>query len=114
MESDLVKLCKDIAGCRRKLLCVGYVHKTAVIIPLHNCYVCERNCECGHAECLRTHPDLPTLRSLNPVNDGYWRPGTMSKTETSTEAKTEMSNSFYTVGRFFSLFWGQFPFEYCS
>lgn len=57
MESDLVKLCKDNAECRRKLLCEGYVHKAAIIIPLHNsCDICERKCECGHAECPRTHP----------------------------------------------------------
>lgn len=57
VESDLVKLCKDNAECRRKLLCEGYVHKAAIIIPLHNCCdICERNCECGHAECPRTHP----------------------------------------------------------
>lgn len=57
VESDLVKLCKDNAECRRKLLCEGYVHKAAIIIPLHNrCDICERKCECGHAECPRTHP----------------------------------------------------------
>lgn len=57
VEFDLVKLCKDNAECRRKLLCEGYVHKAAIIIPLHNCCdICERKCECGHAECPRTHP----------------------------------------------------------
>lgn len=42
-------------------------------------------------------------RSLNPVNDGYCRPDTMSKTETSSEAIAEMFSSLDKVGRFFPL-----------
>ena len=79
VETDLVRLVKDVEHCKHEIICSAYVDEKIPIVPLHNCCdVCESKCTCGTEICPNKHTSFQHLED-NDSDEEMERPVTESE-----------------------------------